>query len=415
MEKDIAALEIRNKTAALVIGNVIDNKVNITNRIIRPLSVALKDGEVLDSGSLTNDIKNMLTIEDSKHNIKINVNEVTLVLPPYGLEVYHSQKSTTVISNTSQVDRIDITNAISMLKKEKIPNQNNSIIDIIPNYFSIDGDKKFTEPPLGETSTSLLIDANIYSLPTNFVQDIMDCVQNAGLKIRRNVIAPIGTSHLFETYKYSLDTYVLVDCGRKSTLLSFVGKNVVYASSFFSYGLDDLIDDVTNQFGILKADAEQLVYIYGLDYRKSELNPAICVGSVNGTSKKFFLEDLNAIVIKYYQKWINLFNNCMDTLMNDYKDMLPNLNVVFIGENTKINYFKEFLSKFLTNYVCNFPILPSIGMQDSVYINCAGAILLSFIFRGSLEDDIKGQLTEVSRKKNDDEHNSAYSETKDEL
>src|SRR5574344_271949 len=412
MEKDIAALEIRSKTITLVIGNVIDNKVNITNRVVRPLSVSLKDGEVLDSSSLTNDIKNMLTIEDSKHNLKINVNEVALVISPYGLEVYHSQKSTTVISNASKIDRIDITNAISMLKKEKIPNQNNSIIDIIPNYFSIDGDKRFTEPPLGETSSSLLIDANIYSLPTNFVQDIMDCVQNAGVKIRRNVISSIGASHLFEAYKYSLDTYVLVDCGRKTTILDFVGKNVVYNSSFFSFGLDDLIDQVTNQFGILRSDAEQLVYLYGLDYRKSALNPAICKGTVGGVPKSFYLEELNAIVIKYFQTWITYFNNCLDTLMSDYKDMLPGLNLVFIGENTKINYFKEFLNKFLTNFTCNVPILPSVGMQDSVYINCAGAILLSSIYRGSLEDDIKGQLTEVSRK-TDDKH--VYSETKDEL
>jgi len=412
MEKDIAALEIRSRNLTLVIGNVLDGKVNITNEIVRPLSVSLKDGEVLDSSSLTNDIKNILTIEDSKHNLKININEVSLVLPPYGLEVYNSQKSTTVISNASKIDRIDITNAISMLKKEKIPNQNNSIIDIIPNYFSIDGDKKFTEPPIGETSSQLLIDANIYSLPTNFVQDIMDAVQNAGVKIRRNVIASIAASQLFESYKYTLNTYVLVDCGRKTTGLSFVGNNVVYSASFFSFGLDDLIDNVANSFGILRSDAEQLINLYGLDTRKSQLNPAIIHGSINNNPTVFYQSDLNLIVNKYFQTWFSYFANCLDTLMKDYKEMLPGLNLVFIGEATKVNSFKEFLTKFLTSYTCNFPILPSIGILDSVYINCAGAILLSSIYRGSLEDDIKGQLSEVSRTKDSKEK---YSETKDEL
>jgi cell division ATPase FtsA len=412
MEKDIAALEIRSKTITLVIGNVQDDKVNITNSIIRPLSVALKDGEVLDGSSLTNDIKNMLTIEDKKHNVKINVNEVALVLPPYGLEVYNSQKSTTVISTSSKVDKIDITNDIMMLKKEKIPNQNNSIIDIIPNYFSIDGDKVFTEPPLGETSSQLLVDANIYSLETNQVQDIMDAVENAGVKIRRNVIAPIGASQLFKAYKYTLNTYVLVDSGRKSTSLSFVGNNVVYASSFFSFGFDDLVDAVAGSFNLLHADAEELVNIYGYDGRKSILNPAIVTSTINNKPVSFYLDDLNAIVVKYFQDYLTKFNECLTKLMSEYKDIMNNLNLVFIGENFKINGFKNYLIKFLNNYSCNFPILPNIGIQDTCFVNCAGAILLSSSYRGTLEDDIKGRIKEINR---EDDKKDDYSETKDEL
>src|SRR5574344_13099 len=390
MENDIAALEIRSKTITLVIGNVQDDKVNITNSIIRPLSVALKDGEVLDGSSLTNDIKNMLTIEDKKHNVKINVNEVALVLPPYGLEVYNSQKSTTVISTSSKVD----------------------IIDIIPNYFSIDGDKVFTEPPLGETSSQLLVDANIYSLETNQVQDIMDAVENAGVKIRRNVIAPIGASQLFKAYKYTLNTYVLVDSGRKSTSLSFVGNNVVYASSFFSFGFDDLVDAVAGSFNLLHADAEELVNIYGYDGRKSILNPAIVTSTINNKPISFYLDDLNAIVVKYFQDYLTKFNECLTKLMSEYKDIMNNLNLVFIGENFKINGFKNYLIKFLNNYSCNFPILPNIGIQDTCFVNCAGAILLSSSYRGTLEDDIKGRIKEINR---EDDKKDDYSETKDEL
>src|SRR5574344_917559 len=114
MEKDIAALEIRSKSLNLVVGNALDNKVNVVSRIVRPLSVPLQNGMVIDSVSLSNDIKNILKIEDKIHNLQININEVSLVLPAFGLEVYNSQKSTNTISNTSKVDRIDISNALSL-------------------------------------------------------------------------------------------------------------------------------------------------------------------------------------------------------------------------------------------------------------------------------------------------------------
>lgn len=409
MEKEIAALEIRSRSIVLVLGNVQNNKVNITSKVVRPLSVALKDGEVLDSSSLTNDIKNIMVIEDHDHNVKINVNEVALVLPPYGLEVYSSQKQTTVISSASRIEKIDISNDLTMLKKEKIPNQNNSIIDIIPNYFLIDGNKKFTEPPLGETSSQILVDANIYSLNTNLVQDLMDAVVHAGLKIRRNVIAPIAASQLFANYKYSIETYVLVDSGRRTTSLSFVGNNVVYSSKYFSFGLDNLIDRVAQNFNLLKADAEELVNLYGYDDRKSALNPAICKSIIDGKEVSFYQDDLNAIVVKYFQDFLTRFNDTLMDITKEYSEILKSLNLVFIGENFKIKGFKNYLNKFITTYTCNFPILPNVELQDSSLVNCAGAILLSSVYKGSLEDDIKGKIAEIKRDED------TYSETKDEL
>ena len=409
MEKEIAALEIRSRSIVLVLGNVQNNKVNITSKVVRPLSVALKDGEVLDSSSLTNDIKNIMVIEDHDHNVKINVNEVALVLPPYGLEVYSSQKQTTVISSASRIEKIDISNDLTMLKKEKIPNQNNSIIDIIPNYFLIDGNKKFTEPPLGETSSQILVDANIYSLNTNLVQDLMDAVVHAGLRIRRNVIAPIAASQLFANYKYSIETYVLVDSGRRTTSLSFVGNNVVYSSKYFSFGLDNLIDRVAQNFNLLKADAEELVNLYGYDDRKSTLNPAICKSIIDGKEVSFYQDDLNAIVVKYFQDFLTRFNDTLMDITKEYSEILKSLNLVFIGENFKIKGFKNYLNKFITTYTCNFPILPNVELQDSSLVNCAGAILLSSVYKGSLEDDIKGKIAEIKRDED------TYSETKDEL
>lgn len=409
MEKEIAALEIRSRSIVLVLGNVQNNKVNITSKVVRPLSVALKDGEVLDSSSLTNDIKNIMVIEDHNHNVKINVNEVALVLPPYGLEVYSSQKQTTVISSVSRIEKIDISNDLTMLKKEKIPNQNNSIIDIIPNYFLIDGNKKFTEPPLGETSSQILVDANIYSLNTNLVQDLMDAVVHAGLKIRRNVIAPIAASQLFANYKYSIETYVLVDSGRRTTSLSFVGNNVVYSSKYFSFGLDNLIDRVAQNFNLLKADAEELVNLYGYDDRKSTLNPVICKSIIDGKEVSFYQDDLNAIVVKYFQDFLTRFNDTLMDITKEYSEILKSLNLVFIGENFKIKGFKNYLNKFITTYTCNFPILPNVELQDSSLVNCAGAILLSSVYKGSLEDDIKGKIAEIKRDED------TYSETKDEL
>lgn len=412
MEKDLAILEIRNKTVTLMVANTLNDKVNVVYRTIRSLSTSLKEGRVRDLQSLTNDVKSLLVVEDRKHNVRYNINEVVLVLEPYGLEVYNSRRQTNVISTNDKVDRIDISNALSMLKKDKIPNQNNVIVDIIPNNFITDGNARWKEPPLGETSTQLTVDANIYSLPQAMVQDIIAAVDAAGVKIRRSIIAPVATSNLLGYLNPDLKTYILVDSGHRSSFLSFVGNNVVYSSKYFSFSYDDLIEEVSQKFFISKTEAEDLVKLYGYDPLESQLNPAICK-SVNGEEKlNFYRTDLNEIITKYFRDWIDKFGNCLETLLSDYtQDVIHSLNLVFMGENFKINGFKDYLVQYLSGYTCIFPNVENVGLLDLNYLNCGAACYISSSYHGSLEDDIKTKFTEVKREERIS--NNKYPETED--
>ena len=198
MVKQIAALEISNRYYKLVVGYTLDNKVDILYKVKKPLSVPFKDGDIFDIGSLSADLAKIKNIEKSTKNVKmsIGVNEVVLILPPYGLQVFQSVKSTNTVSQVSKIDRIDINNALSLIKKEKLPSVNDDLIDIIPNTFIIDGDKTFLTPPLNEISTTITIDANVYTLPKKMVSDIYKACENSQIKVKRSVVAPIGVSYL---------------------------------------------------------------------------------------------------------------------------------------------------------------------------------------------------------------------------
>lgn len=410
MEKDIAVLEIRNNEAILVIGNFFNNKLNITKVLSRPLSISIKDGAIIDPDSLTKDIKSMLVIEDKKNKIKFNINEITLVLEPYGLLVYNSSKSTIIVSQSSTVERIDISNVLSMIKKEKLDNENNLIVDIVPNYFLIDGNQKFVEPPIGKISTQLSLNGNIYSLPISLVQNLMECVQAAGVKIKRNVIAPIGVAELLKSLNYTTDIYVLADCGRKNAALTFVGKSVVYNSTFISIGYDDLLDDISNELQILRSEAENLVNLYGYDNRKSLLNPIISKANINNQIFEYHQEDLNKIILKFFKRYIEIFENAFDVVAGNNKRVIN--NIIFTGELSKVNGFKDFVCEHFKNIEADFPILPIIGVEDPVYMNCAGAVVVSSSYKGTLEDDFKGKIKDLGKEKL---RRETYSETKDEL
>ena len=427
MVKQIAALEISNRYYKLVIGYTLDNKVDILYKVKRPLSVPFKDGDIFDIGSLSDDLTKIKNIEATTKNVKmnINVNEVVLVLPPYGLQVYQSIKSTNTVSVVSKIDRIDINNALSLIKKEKLPNINDELIDIIPNRFIVDNNEEYLVPPLNEVSQTITIDANVYTLPKKMVQDLLKACSNAQIRVKREVISPIGVSYLLNESKFKTKTYVLVDFSDKTTSLSFVGDNVVFASNFFSLGFDDLVNKVANEFHIEKIKAEELINIYGLDNRQTSYNPPIAFGKDSlGIDKKFTKEDLLKVILEFLKTWVDYFNGSLRNLLANFSlknDSVSKIVLAFIGEGTKLNGLKEYILKVLPTNPVEFISIPTICCREAEYINCLGAIFMASSYRGTLEDENKQQVRQINRV--DDSLNSArstpkkdrYDELKDEL
>ena len=428
MVKQIAALEISNRYYKLVIGYTLDNKVDILYKVKRPLSVPFKDGDILDIGSLSDDLTKIKSIEATTKNVKmnININEVVLVLPAYGLQVYQSIKSTNTVSTISKIDRIDINNALSLIKKEKLPNINDELIDIIPNRFIIDNNEEYLVPPLNEVSQTITIDANVYTLPKKMVNDIMKACDNAQIKVKREVIAPIGVSYLLHETKFKAQTYVLIDFSDRTTSLSFVGDNVVFASNFFSLGFDDLINKVANEFHIEKTEAEKLINIYGIDTRQASYNPPIAFGKDSlGIDKKYTKEDLVKVILEFLKTWIDYFNGSLQNLLSNFSpknDSVSKIVLAFIGEGTKLNGLKEYILKVLPSNPVEFLTIPTICCRDAEYINCLGAIFMASSYRGTLEDENKQHVTQINRVDESNENfgrsapkKEKYDELKDEL
>ena len=401
--------------------------MDILYKVKRPLSVPFKDGDIFDIGSLSDDLTKIKNIEATTKNVKmnINVNEVVLVLPPYGLQVYQSIKSTNTVSVVSKIDRIDINNALSLIKKEKLPNINDELIDIIPNRFIVDNNEEYLVPPLNEVSQTITIDANVYTLPKKMVQDLMKACSNAQIRVKREVISPIGVSYLLNESKFKTKTYVLVDFSDKTTSLSFVGDNVVFASNFFSLGFDDLVNKVANEFHIEKIKAEELINIYGLDNRQTSYNPPIAFGKDSlGIDKKFTKEDLLKVILEFLKTWVDYFNGSLRNLLANFSlknDSVSKIVLAFIGEGTKLNGLKEYILKVLPTNPVEFISIPTICCREAEYINCLGAIFMASSYRGTLEDENKQQVRQINRV--DDNLNSVrstpkkdrYDELKDEL
>lgn len=423
MNKTVAALQISNSYYELVIGYVLDEKVDILYKVRNPLSVSYKDGDIYDFGSLSDDLSKINNIEAniSGHKLRINVNEIVLVLPSYGLEVYHTSKTTNTVSNISKIARIDISNALALVKKEKLPNINNVLVDIVPNYFKLDNGKEFIVPPINETSLNITLDANVYTLPGKMVKELKAVCEKAGLKVVREVISPIGVSNLLQGLRYKQDTYLIVDFGNKTTTLSFIGKNTLYSSNFFSIGIDDLVERYMEEMQISKEKAIEIKNTYGFDVRKTEYSPAIVSNvGLDGVKRNFTKDDISYITLNYLKQWLGMFKGSFDNLMYNYQKLKNTITLVFIGEGSRLNGLKDYVLKNYNSNPLEILTLPTVGCREGEFVSCLGAIYTASSYRGALEDEVKNQVSELNREPDvgrdrSDKAREKYTELRDEL
>jgi len=101
VSKNTAVLEITNDSAKFSIGYAIGGQPIIIYRTERSLKGFLKDGFIADPKGVVEAIKDFLHIEDEAAKLKINALNLSIIIPPLGLQIYQNTKITNVVSTIS--------------------------------------------------------------------------------------------------------------------------------------------------------------------------------------------------------------------------------------------------------------------------------------------------------------------------
>ena len=154
MEKPVAAIEFGSKKMKIVVGYELDGQVYVLYSATKGYGHMIENGEILDSSRITQAINEVKCFVDPVAHLKLNVQEVSLAFPPYGLVVYTGQQYTAVAGEDGTVTKNDIRNIHNMIKDSFIP-QGNCLVDIVPVFYELDQGRRYINPPIGSKSLSL--------------------------------------------------------------------------------------------------------------------------------------------------------------------------------------------------------------------------------------------------------------------
>ncbi|NMV82548.1 MAG: hypothetical protein GX816_03240 [Erysipelotrichia bacterium] len=387
MEKPTAALEISSAEIKLVVGYELDGQPIVLYAMRKPIDAFVERGQVVNLIGLIEALRDIKEIKDATAKLKLTISEAILLLPPLGLEVYQSDKTTNVVSQTGTVEAIDILNVISLVRKEVVPH-GGQIVDIIPDAFELDNGRSFPNPPIGEKSNSLSISAKIHALPYSVIENFRRSFKESGIAIKRVFVGPHAASYLF-TQDLELPTsYLYVDMGAEVTTISLIGNKSLFASIYFEKGGKDLTMSIMRNFNLPFEEAEKLKRRYGIDHRLMSFHPTIAKSTdLDGQEIEYATSDLNTITEEFVSDYLLSLKQAINSLMAGYDKKYLKIPMIVSGGLARLNGFDEMISEAFPDNKIHFTIPKAIGARHQTYVNALGAILANNRYQTYLEEE----------------------------
>ena len=398
MENRFAIFEISDTYVRVLIGGSIDGEPIIIQKAERPIAGYISRGEVLDEQKLVEAFSGMKKIDDDRTHLTYELNDVTLVIPPLGLEIFESEKTTNVVSPTSIIEKIDISNVISLVQKEPIE-ADRTIIDVIPDYFTINKDQYVIEPPIGKTSDDIWVHAKVHVMLRKYADTYRRLVESAGMRVRRICVSPYALSTYARKAGAPKD-YILVDMGAQLTNITLVGNHAPVVSTHILIGGNDLSFEIAEKFNCSFEKAQELKETYGHFQHQLDFKPVL-VRAMNqeGVEENYYPEDLEHIINLFFRdNYFKQIDNALATMLKDYPEEVLKLPLVICGGFSKLRGLEKLMKEKYTEQEIIFLNSDVIGVRHPKYLPLVGALMCATTYKGALSDQ-RNKVSTVERVK----------------
>ncbi len=404
--KNVTILEIGADTVKLAIGSAVNENPILYAVAERDCRGCIANGQIVDSERLRAIIAGLADFGDDELRAKTSIQDVYLILPPNGLKIYQSNAETAVVSPNSVIDNVDIRNIHNALWRRGTVPQGQKVIDIVPDFFAIDGGRLFANPPLYEHSDRLSVQAKIHAIPAEIYSAYRSVVEQAGFHIMGNEVAPYCASLLIGAQEKDTPSYILVDIGARNTTLSLVGNNNFFASVSIPRGDAFLTDMIAEQLNITTKQAETIKRVYGYDQREREYKvPLITIESGDARPVQYFQEHLNSIIASFYEEFNRYLSGALEQLLApslqasnvNNQQFILTLPALLIGGGSKLFGIEKLIAPGLGAHEPRRFMPKVAGARDPRYVSLVGLIISSCTQRGALTESTSSGVGNLSR------------------
>lgn len=391
MGNTLACFEVTSDSIRLVLGYEEDRAPVLLYKSEMAIPDIISGGVVKEEDALVAALSKFHKIVDDHVKLDLTITTVNVVLPSIGFLAFRGAKTTNTVSPS--VTAVDVSNVISLLQKEAVKD-GYSVIDIIPQEFILDDGRRFYEPPIGETSSTLTVNAFVHVLPSAVASAFQTCFLKAGFRIERVAVSSYCEGLAVQREEDLPKDAIVLNLGARITNVNLLSDGMTLASEAFYFGGDDVTDKIVDGLGVSYEEAEALKKKYGYDPRHRLFDAPIYTS--NDLAKgKIHQGDLNDVLVPAMEQYGKQIKDAIGHLVK-LTAKAEDLPIILTGGTSLLPGLDLLLRPLFPEKEFHFYCPRTIGARSPRYMALLGLLLARNSGTGSLSDNQKN-LPHVSR------------------
>lgn len=257
-EHIVVGLDIgTTKICAIVAEITREKEINIIGVGSSP-SRGLRKGVVVNIESTVESIKK--AVEEAELMAAVQINSVYIGIA--GGHIASETANGVVALKRHEVMRADVQRAIETARASAVVASDRRILHVLPREFIVD-DQEGIREPVGISGSRLEVDVHIVTGAVTSAQNLVKCVNRAGLDVVDIVLQPLASSEAVLTEEEKELGVAMVDLGGGTSDLAVFSEGTISHSAVLPVGGQHLTKDLQIGLRTSLADAEKIKVRYG--------------------------------------------------------------------------------------------------------------------------------------------------------
>jgi len=294
-ERYIVGIDIGTTKVTTIVSEVTeDGRLEIIG-IGSTESKGLRKGMVINLEQTVDSIKRV--VEEAELMAGVEIESAYVGLAGGHIKGFNSRAVVAITSKNREISREDVFRAIDAAKAIPLPTDR-EIVHVLPQEFVVDGHDGIFDPT-GMTGSRLEANVHIITASTTATQNIVTCVNRAGMEVIETVLEQLATAEACLTEDERELGVALVDIGGGTTDLAIFDKGTIWHTAVLPTGGDHFTNDVAVGLRTPILEAEKIKKKYGcaLATMVSE-EDTIEVPSVGGRKPRILSRQILADIIQ---------------------------------------------------------------------------------------------------------------------
>lgn len=252
MRKIFSALDIGSDTIKLVVGEFINDKLNILCAKNEPSS-GFKHNGITDSEELIKSIKNV--INEASKQINFEIKKVLLNIPTHYTNFILTELTMPIEHEDLTVTSMDVIKILQKSATNAI-SPSDELIGVEPVIFKV-GDNE-TSSPVNKKGKTLSVKSLLVTSDKKTIYDLVKLLEKASLEVVDITIDGLVLYYNFRNESLDQKNGVIINLGNTSTSLNIISKGLFINREVIDAGGYDLDKDIAFIYNLKKKDARYL-------------------------------------------------------------------------------------------------------------------------------------------------------------